>query len=92
MAPGSRARRSPRVNPPADPTGEQNELAGQGPIQGFNAGSDKASTEALTPPEAPTPPLVPPSTKDLFTKFHESVHRDDAGSSSGTSRATKTTP
>ena len=59
MAPGSRARRSPRVNPPADPTGEQDELAGQGPVRGFNAGSD----------EAPTPPLVPPSTKDLFTKF-----------------------
>ena len=69
MAPGSRARRSPRVNPPADPTGEQDELAGQGPVRGFNAGSDEAPTKAPTPPEAPTPPFVPPSTEDLFTKF-----------------------
>ena len=69
MAPGSRARRSPRVNPPADPTGEQNELAGQGPIQQFNAGSDEAPTEAPTPLEAFTSSLVFPFTKDLFTKF-----------------------
>ena len=69
MAPGSCAQRSPRVNPPANPTGEQDELAGQGPIRGFNAGSDEAFTEAPTPLEALTPPLVPPSTKDLFTKF-----------------------
>ena len=69
MAPGSRARRSPRVNPPADPTGEQDELAGQGPVRGFNAGSNEAPTEAPTPPEALTPPLVLSSTKDLFTKF-----------------------
>ena len=69
MAPGSRARRSPRVNPPADPTGEQDELAGQGPVRRFNAGSDEAPTEAPTPLEAPTPPLIPSSTEDLFTKF-----------------------
>ena len=69
MAPGSRARRSSRVNPPADLTREQDELAGQGPVRGFNAGSDEASIEAPTPLEAPTPPLVPSSTKDLFTKF-----------------------
>ena len=69
MAPGSRARRSPCVNPPANPTGEQDELAGQGPARGFNAGSDEAPTKAPTPPEAHTPSLVPPSTEDLFTKF-----------------------
>ena len=69
MAPRSRARRSPCVNPPANPTGEQDELAGQGLIRGFNAGSNEAPTEALIPLKAPTPPLVPPSTKDLFTKF-----------------------
>ena len=69
MAPGSRARRSPRVNSPADPTGEQDELAGQGPVRRFNAGSNEAPTKAPTPPEALTPLLVPPSTKDLFTKF-----------------------
>ena len=69
MAPRSRAWRSPCVNPPANLTGEQDELAGQGPVWGFNAESDEASTEAPTPPEAPTLPLVPSSTKDLFTKF-----------------------
>ena len=69
MAPGSCARRSPCVNPPADPTGEQDELAGQGPVRGFNAGSNEAPTKAPTPLEAPTPPLVPSSTKDFFTKF-----------------------
>ena len=69
MASGSRARRSPCINPPADPTGEQDELAGQRPVRGFNTGSNEAPTKALTPPEAPTPPLVPSSTEDLFTKF-----------------------
>ena len=69
MAPGSRTRRSPRVNPPADPIGEQNELAGQGPVRGFNVGSNEAPTKALTPPKALTPSLVPSSTEDLFTKF-----------------------
>ena len=69
MAPGSCARWSPCVNLPADPTGEQNELAGQGPIRGFNAGSNEAPTKAPISPEAHTLPLVPPSTEDLFTKF-----------------------
>ena len=64
MAPGSRTtRRSPRVNPPVDPT-EQDELAG---AQGGR--SDANSDEAPTPPEAPTPTLVPPTSEDLFTKF-----------------------
>ena len=69
MAPGSRAQRSPCVNPPANPTGEQDELAGQGPVQEFNARSNEALTEAPTSPEAPIPPLVPPSIEDLFIKF-----------------------
>ena len=69
MALGSRARRSPCVNPPADPTEEQDELAGKGPVRGFNAGSKEAPTEAPTPPEALTPPLVPSSTENLFIKF-----------------------
>ena len=69
MAPRSCARRSPCVNPPADPTREQDELAGQDLVRGFNAGSNEASTEASTPPKALTPPPVPSSTKDLFTKF-----------------------
>ena len=69
MAPGSRTQRNPYVNLSANPTGEQDELAGQSPVQGFNAGSDEALTKAPTPPEAPTPLLVPSSTKDLFTKF-----------------------
>ena len=65
MAPGSRARRSPCNNPPANLIGEQNELASpQGPARRSAAGSNKA----FTPPEAPTPPLVSP-TKDFFTKF-----------------------
>ena len=71
MAPGSRTtRRSPRVNTPVDPAGELDELAGaQGPARRSNAKSDKAPTEAPTPPEASTPPLVPPTPKNLFTKF-----------------------
>ena len=61
MAPGSRTtRRSPRVNPPVDPT-EQDELAG---AQGGR--SDAGSDEAPTPPEAPPPA---PTSEDLFTKF-----------------------
>ena len=64
MAPGSRARRSPRVNTLVDPAGELDELAGQGPARGSNVGSD----EAPTPPEASTPPPAPTS-EDLFTKF-----------------------
>ena len=69
MAPGSYAWQSPCVNFPANPTGEQDELADQGPIRGFNAGSNEALTKAPTSLEAHTLPLVPPFTKDLFTKF-----------------------
>ena len=70
MALGSRARRSPCVNTLVDPDGELNELAGaQGQARRSNTGSDEAPTEALTPPEASTPPLVPPTSEDLFTKF-----------------------
>ena len=69
MAPGSCARQSSRVNPLTNPTGEQDELAGQSPVRRFNAGSDEAPIKAPTPPEAPTPPLVPSSTKNLFIKF-----------------------
>ena len=64
MAPESRTtRRSPRVNPPVDPI-EQDEFAG---AQGGR--SDAGSDNALTSPEAPIPPLVPPPAEDLFTKF-----------------------
>ena len=69
MAPGSCAQQIPCVNPSADPIGEQDELADQGPVPRFNAGSNEAPTKAPTPPEAPIPPLVPSSTEDLFTKF-----------------------
>ena len=70
MAPGSCACRSPRVNTLVDPAGELDELAGaQGPAKRSNAGNDEAPTEAPTPPEASTPPLVPPTSEDLFTKF-----------------------
>ena len=65
MAPRSCACRSARVNTPADAAAELDELADQGPARGSNAGSN----EALIPPEAPTPPLVPPTSEDLFTKF-----------------------
>ena len=65
MAPGSRARRSPCVNTPVNPVGELDELAGQDPARGSNVGSN----EAPTPPKASTPPLVPPTSEDLFTKF-----------------------
>ena len=65
MAPGSRAWRSPRNNPLADLTREQDELASpQDLAERSDAGSDKTPT----PLEALNPPLVP-STKDLFTKF-----------------------
>ena len=64
MAPGSRTtQQNPYVNPPADISREQDELAGA--PKRFDAGSNKA----LIPPEAPTLPLVPPPSKDLFTKF-----------------------
>ena len=71
MAPRSRAtRQSPCVNTPVNLAGELDELTGaQGPVRRSNAGSNKAPTEASIPPEASTPPLVPPTSKDLFTKF-----------------------
>ena len=49
------------VNFLANTPKEQDELAG--------ARSNADSDEAPTPLKASTPPLVPPSTKDLFTKF-----------------------
>ena len=69
MAPRSCAQQNLCVNPSANPTREQNNLASQGPVQRFNAESDEAPTKAPTPPEAPIPPLIPPFTEDLFTKF-----------------------
>ena len=70
MAPKSRARQSPYVNSPANPAGEQDELADtQGPARGSNVGSNEAPTEAPTPLEAPILPLVPPPVEELFTKF-----------------------
>ena len=69
MAPGSRAWRSLCGNPPVNPTGKQDELAGQGPVRRFNARSNEAPTKAPTPPKAPIPPLVLLSTEDFFTKF-----------------------
>ena len=70
MAAGSRARRSPCVNTPVDLAGELDELAGaQGPAKRSNAGSDEAPIETPTPLEASTPPLIPPTSEDLFTKF-----------------------
>ena len=61
MAPESCAYQSPCINPPADISGEQNELA--------DARSDTGSNEALTPSKAPTLSLISPPAKDLFTKF-----------------------
>ena len=66
MAPGSRTTcRSPRVNTLVDFAREVDELAGQGPARGSNVGTD----EAPTPLEASTPPLVPPTSENFFTKF-----------------------
>ena len=66
MAPGSYACRRPCVNTPVDLAGELDKLVGaQSPARRSNAGSD----EALIPLEASTPPFVPPTSKDLFTKF-----------------------
>ena len=66
MAPKSCAYQSPCVNPLTDPAKEQNEHAdAQGPAKGSNVGSN----EAPTLPETPTPTLVSPLAKDLFTKF-----------------------
>ena len=71
MAPGfCTTRRSSCVNISVNPARELDELAGaQDPARRSNAGSHKAPTEAPTPLEASTPPLVPPTSEDLFTKF-----------------------
>ena len=70
MAPRSRACRSPGVNTPVDPVGDLDELAGaQGPARRSNAGSNEAFTEVFIPPEAPTPPFVPLTSEDFFTKY-----------------------
>ena len=67
MAPGScTTRQSPRVNTPVDPAGKLDELVG---AQGLARESNADSDEAPTPPEASTPPLVAPTSEDLFTKF-----------------------
>ena len=69
MALGSRTEQSPCVNPPANSIRKQDELAGQGPVQRFNVGSNKAPTKAPTLPEALPLPIILPSTKDFFTRF-----------------------
>ena len=69
MALGSCARWSLCINPPVNPTREQDEFDGQNLAQRFNVGSDKASTKASTSPETFTLPFIPLSTKDLFIKF-----------------------
>ena len=71
MALKSRAiHQSPCVKTSVNPARELDELAGaQVPAKRSNAGSNEALTEAFTPLEASTPPFIPPSSKDLFTKF-----------------------
>ena len=70
MAPRSCACRSLCINTPVDPARELNELAdAQGPARRSNIGSDKAPTKFLIPPEALTPPYVPPISENLFTIF-----------------------
>ena len=64
MAPGSCTTRwSLCVNLAAYILGEQDELASA------PGRSDAGSNEALTSPEASTPPLAPFTSKNLFTKF-----------------------
>ena len=69
MAPGSCTCRSPYVNTLANPARELNELAGQGPARQSNTKSDEALIKASISLEAPTPPLIPPISEDLSTKF-----------------------
>ena len=71
MAPRSRTtRQSFCVNTSVNPIGELDKLAGaQGPARKSNARSNEASTKIPSPSEASTPPLIPPTFKDLFTKF-----------------------
>ena len=62
--------RSSYVNPLTDFAGKQNKLASaQNLGRKSNVGSNEIPTKALTRPEAPISPFVPPPTKDLFTKF-----------------------
>ena len=62
--------RSPYINTLVDSTGELDKLANaQDLVRKSNAGRDEAFTEASTFLEACTTPLVPPTSKDLFTKF-----------------------
>ena len=69
MALGSYVQQSSCVNFLANPTREQYKLAGQDPVKKFNVGSNEAPTKALTPPKAPTPPLISLSTKNFFIKL-----------------------
>ena len=70
MALGFCTRRSLCVNTLVNLAGELDELAiAQGPARRSNTKSDKAFTEAPIPPEASTPPFVPPISEVLFTKF-----------------------
>ena len=61
--------RSSCVNILINPARELDELAGQNPARKSNTGSDEASTKAPIPLEASIPPLIPPTSKDLFTKL-----------------------
>ena len=71
MAPGSyTTHRNPRVNTPVDLVGELDELASaSGPAKKSNAGSEKAHIKASIFLEAPTQPLVPLTSENLFIKF-----------------------
>ena len=70
MAPGSCACQNSCVNTLVNLARELDELAStQGLAKKSNAGSNKALTEALISPDASTLSFVPPTSKDLFTKF-----------------------
>ena len=58
--------RSSCVNPLSDPTREQNKLTD---TQNQARRSDAGNNKAFTLCKAPTPTLVSPPAKDLFTKF-----------------------
>ena len=70
MALGSHTTRwSSCMNTPVDPAGELDELAStQGLVKRSNTGSDETFTQARISPEASTPPFLPPTSKNLFTK------------------------
>ena len=74
MAPESCARRSSCINTLVNPARELDELAGaEAPAKKSNAGSNEALTEAPTSPEASTPPIVLPTSEDLFIKFMKMI-------------------